>query len=98
MIGGRFKDVAGRGAVEIPPFELLAADRQYPLSDAEVYRVMKAAREAATDSILESSDAVTFEIAFGEGTIVAGAPIVPTLGDLIDHAIAVVEPLVSGVE
>ncbi|GAA0611950.1 hypothetical protein [Streptomyces crystallinus] len=69
------------------------ADRQYPLQNgAEVYRVMKAARQSAAQGI-GASHSFTFDVAFGEGIIVSGEPIMPTLADLIRDVESAVVPL-----
>lgn len=69
------------------------ADRQYPLQNgAEVYRVMKAARESATQGLGETHS-FTFDVAFGEGVIASGEPIMPTLADLIQDIESSVAPL-----
>lgn len=71
------------------------ADRQYPLKDGdEVFRIMKAGREPE-DSPFKSDHSIVVEIAFGEGQIVAGEPLLPVLTNLIEHAALVVEPLVA---
>jgi hypothetical protein len=75
---------------EIPamPLALRPADRQYPLQDgAELFRVMAAARSSA-----DMSPQFTFEIAFGEGDIVRGEPLVPTLQQFATSVQDVVEP------
>jgi hypothetical protein len=57
------------------PIALKPADRQYPLQDgAELLRIMPAARTSAN-----MTPQFTFELAFGEGNIVQGEPLVPTL-------------------
>jgi hypothetical protein len=80
---------------EFPPLALKPADRQYPLQDgAVVFRVMKAAREADETSF-RSQYGLTFEVAFGDGLIIAGEPVVPTLAKLVEEAHQQVEPLIS---
>ncbi|MFF0009758.1 hypothetical protein ACFYQT_40940 [Streptomyces tibetensis] len=69
------------------------ADREYPLKNgAIVYRVMKAARESANQGMGETHS-FSFDIAFGEGVIVSGEPIMPTLADLIRDVESAVVPL-----
>jgi len=85
----------GGKAIRFPTLELLVADRQYPLKDgAEVFRIMKAARDG---SAADAQHGVTFEVAFGEGLVVAGEPIAPTVRDLVSHAKATTEPLAVAV-
>lgn len=79
-------------------------DRQYPLEDgAEVYRIAKAARgpiPMSGDDVgvsFSMDHSVAIDIAFGEGEIVAGEPVVPTLRAMVEHAAAVVEPLLVNV-
>ncbi len=63
------------------PIALNPADRQWPLKDgAEIYRVMAAARSTHEDQDTQ----FTFGIAFGEGEVVEGEPLLPTLHDLIN--------------
>jgi hypothetical protein len=86
----------GDDPVRIPPYQVLSGDRQYPLQDrAEVFRIMKAGREPR-DGPIRTDYSVVFEVAFGEGAIVQGEPLVPTLGDMVEHVASVVEPLVIG--
>jgi hypothetical protein len=68
--------------VEFPPFALNPADRQFPLQDGvEVFRVKAAAKKNTT---IQHDWKFTFEIAFGEGEIVQGEPVLSTLQHLID--------------
>ncbi len=72
------------------PFALTPADRQWPLSDgAEVLRVMAAAREGHWDEAPQFG----FEIAFGEGEVVRGQPLLETLHRFIALVEGVVEQL-----
>jgi hypothetical protein len=57
---------------------------------------MRAAR-LTEDSEWQIYHGLTFEIAFGEGQVVAGEPVIPVLRDLIHHAAAAIEPLVATV-
>lgn len=87
-------------SIDIPPLELrvkaLNPEEDQGLQDGdEVYRVMKAARDADTGGLKFEND-VTFEVVFGDGEAVVKEPIFPTLLTLVDHAAAVVEPLVAG--
>lgn len=78
-----------------PPvvLNLAPANRAYPLQDGTaVYRVMHAARESADDGI-GGKPSFSFEVAFGEGVIVSGEPIVPTLMELIEGVENAVVPL-----
>jgi hypothetical protein len=71
--------------VKAPPIALRPADRQYPLQDgAVVFRVMKAAREADQEH-WRTEYGFTFELAFGDGTSVAGEPVLPTLANLVEE-------------
>lgn len=87
----------GDEAISVPPFALRAADRQFPLADGtEVFRLAAAARrEDAAGFTTEHG--VTFDLAFGdgEGIVVAGEPIFPTLQDLVEHAATVAGRLVG---
>jgi len=78
---------------EIPsmPIAINPADRQWPLKDgAEVYRVMPAARDAHKDEDIH----FTFGIAFGEGEVVQGEPLTPSLHQLVASVEEVVGSLV----
>ncbi|MGV9868832.1 hypothetical protein [Rhodococcus koreensis] len=67
--------------------------REYPLNNgAEVYRVMHAARESAEQGI-GGTHSFGFDVAFGEGVIVSGEPIIPTLAELIGGIENTVVPL-----
>lgn len=60
----------------IPIIHINAKDRQFPRKDgAEVFRVRAAARASKIDHDPQFS----IEVAFGEGIVVQGQPIVPTL-------------------
>lgn len=100
-LGSVFRGFDGSGgdSVAIPCIELLTDDRQYPLQDgAEVFRIMKAARDAdAADSSWKTEHAVTFEIAFGDGVVVDGEPLLRSLREMVSHAAVVVEFLVATV-
>lgn len=73
--------------------DLNPEDRQSPLQDgAEIYRVMRAARESASQG-MGDAHSFNFDVAFGEGVIVSGAPIMPTLEDLIHGVESSVAPL-----
>lgn len=62
---------------------LTPINRAYPLQNGtEVFRVMQAARESA-DSGIGGNPSFDFDVAFGEGVIVKGEPIFPTLVELI---------------
>ncbi len=67
---------------EIPsaPIAIRPADRQFPLKDgAEVFRMATAVR----GSDMDMNPQFTFEIAFGEGEIVKGEPLLETLHELV---------------
>ncbi|MFD5633541.1 hypothetical protein ACFWJM_05260 [Streptomyces sp. NPDC127077] len=71
------------------------ADRQYPLQDgAEIFRVMRGARESSNVG-MGGAHSFTFDVAFGEGVIVSGEPIMPTLADLIQDIENSVSPLLK---
>jgi hypothetical protein len=82
----------------LPPIALRPADRQYPLRDGtEVFRIMRAAR--GTDQERWRSEyGFTFEVAFGDGTSIAGEPVIPTLATLIEEIHQLVEPVISMLE
>lgn len=64
------------------------ADRLYPLKDGdEVFRIKAEARKSKFQPKFD----LTFEIAFGEGQIVDGEPLVPSLRQLIDFTKRIVE-------
>lgn len=68
---------------DIPPIQvaLNPADRQFPLKDgAEVYRI----KAQALDPQVDMNPQFTFEIAFGEGEIVQGEPVLPTLHQVVN--------------
>jgi hypothetical protein len=69
------------------------ADRAYPLQDGkEVFRAMKAARENAEQG-MGGAHSFSFDVAFGEGVVVSGEPIIPTLPDLVAGIESAVAPL-----
>ncbi len=69
------------------------AAREFPLQDGgEVFRVLKAARESAEQG-MGGAHSFSFDVAFGEGAVVSGEPIIPTLPDLIAGIESAVEPL-----
>lgn len=76
--------------VKFPPVAIRPADRQYPLKDnAEVMGVKAAAR--TSDSGVTPDFQFAFEVAFGDGEIVQGEPVVPTLQQLIDYVESVID-------
>jgi hypothetical protein len=67
---------------QFPPYAINPADRQYPLKDnAEVMRIKATAR----NSDLDFDFKFTFEVEFGDGEVIKGEPILPTLQQLIDY-------------
>jgi hypothetical protein len=83
--------------IVFPPLQLRPADRQYPLQDGdEVFRVAKQARESDPDRAVQLEN-VAIEIAFGEGVVVEGEPLIPVLRRLVDHASSAVEHLAATV-
>jgi hypothetical protein len=63
------------------------ADRQFPLNnDTEIMRIAAAARGGSYQDLQFS-----FEIAFGEGQIVDGEPVVPTLNQFVQFTSDAVE-------
>jgi len=67
---------------DIPPMPIALepSDRQFPLKDgAEIFRVKAQARGRG-----DMDPKFTFEIAFGEGEIIDGEPLVPTLSKFVD--------------
>lgn len=99
VLGGTFAGFDERlQPVRLPPIELRAADNQYPLQDgAEVFRVMKAAR-TADPAGFAFEHRVSFGIAFGDGLIVEGEPLVPVLRGLVENAASVAEPLMASIQ
>jgi len=76
--------------IKSPPIAIRPADRQYPLKDnAEVMRVKAAAR--TSDSKVDPDYQFTFEVAFGDGEVVQGEPVLPTLQHLIDYVEDVID-------
>jgi hypothetical protein len=74
---------------------LLPADRMYPLeSGAEIYRVKKAMRDTVPVGGGQA-ESFGFDVAFGEGTVVNGDPIFPTIIDLVDGIETAITPLFS---
>lgn len=70
------------------PVALNPADRQWPLKDgAEIFRVTAATRSSHQDENMQ----FTFGIAFGEGEVVQGEPLIPTLHQLIDFVEKVID-------
>ena len=81
--------------VTFPPLALRPADRQYPLQDgAVVFRIMKGARESEQETS-RSEYGFTFEVAFGDGTSVAGEPVIPTLANLVAEIQQQVQPVID---
>ncbi|OFW57589.1 MAG: hypothetical protein A2133_03400 [Actinobacteria bacterium RBG_16_64_13] len=79
----------GFGDNPFPPLALKPADRQFPLQDGdEIYRVLAAGRASHGNKYPD----FTFEIAFGEGEIVEGEPLIPTLAQFVGLIEGVVEP------
>lgn len=76
---------------EIPEMRvsLRPADRSFPLREgAEVYRVL-----AGNDlSQVDMNPQFTFEVAFGEGEVLEGEPIIPALHQFVSLVKATVEP------
>jgi hypothetical protein len=71
------------------PITLRPRDRTFPLKNkAELYRVRRAFRQSAEN---QSEPEFVFEIAFGDGEIVKGEPVVPMLNQLVGAAEQVVE-------
>ena len=70
-------------------------DRQFPLKDgAEVFRVAAAAR----GSDMDMNPQFIFEVAFGEGEVVKGKPLIETLHELaqfVESFITLFPPLFS---
>lgn len=84
----------GGEIVKSPPIAIRPADRQYPLKDdAEVMRVKAAAR--TSDSKVAPDYQFTFEVAFGDGEVVQGEPVLPTLQQLINSVEGVIDILLT---
>lgn len=83
------------GPITLPG--LRPADRQYPLKDGDVvFRISRQARESDPEGAVRLGD-VRIEVAFGEGVVVAGEPLIPVLRHLVSHASSTVEHLVVSV-
>jgi hypothetical protein len=76
--------------VKSPPIALKPADQLYPLKDGAVVMCVKAAARMS-----HSNDApdyqFTFEVAFGDGEIVQGEPVLPTLQQLITSVESIID-------
>lgn len=89
-----FASQMGVDPSEIPslPIALNPADKQWPLNDgAEIYRVMDAARSSHRDEDVQ----FTFGIAFGEGEVVQGEPLIPTLHQLVNSVEETTKPFLT---
>jgi hypothetical protein len=74
-----------------PPISLRPKDRCYPLKDGTTLYVIKA---AARQPPIDENPQFTFDVAFGEGQIVDGEPVVPALQqltELVERVIAITE-------
>jgi hypothetical protein len=66
--------------VESPQIGIRPADRMFPLVDGAIlFRIAAAAREGGP---YDDNPKFTFDIAFGEGEVVQGDPVIPTLHQL----------------
>lgn len=75
------KPIAPRAAepIQFPGVNIKPADRLYPLEDGTtIFGVRAAARDQKNEADFEFA----FEVAFGEGEIVKGEPLFPTIGQL----------------
>jgi hypothetical protein len=63
--------------LKFPPLALRPANRAYPLKDGTPVFTIKAA--ARQNQAIDDNLKFTFEVAFGEGQIVDGRPVLPTL-------------------
>jgi hypothetical protein len=81
--------------MKAPPYALNPLDHQYPLHDgAEVFRVKRGARESESDQEqFRIEHRFTFEVAFGDGVLIAGEPVMPTLPTLVEEIRQAVEPV-----
>jgi hypothetical protein len=71
-------------------FGLTPADRAYPLKDGtEVFRVKAGGRVSFAE--FHDEPQFTFEAAFGEGQVVEGQPIFPTVDELVQFTERVIE-------
>lgn len=76
--------------IRFPPIAIRPADRQYPLQDgAAIFALRADARKANAE--FQQDYQFTFEVAFGEGQIVDGEPILPTLQQLTNLVERVVD-------
>lgn len=76
---------------EIPsmPVAINPADKQWPLKDgAEIYRIRTTVRESHEDEDVQ----FTIGVAFGEGEVVQGELLVPTVHQLVDFVEGFIEP------
>jgi hypothetical protein len=74
------------------PIAIRPADRQYPLKDGAVLFVVSAEARRGSGTQMHNNPQFTFEVAFGEGEIVQGEPLVPTLHQLAQFIEGFVEP------
>lgn len=80
---------------EDAPYLRFETDPQFPLEDGtELLRIAKLARQGY-EPLGTWRHAFQFEVAFGDGTVVDGRPIVSTLRDLVTHAAQVSGPLTA---
>jgi hypothetical protein len=81
----KFTDPKQLEAAIILPLALLPADRLFPLRQgAEIFRVMKAARQSHDPSfpIQEEEPKFTFEIGFSDGVVMTGEPVEEKLEEI----------------
>jgi len=90
-----FDNLPGMNPELIPPQDLSmpiglnAADQQWPLKDGtEVFRVGHGGQNLK----MHENPQFTFHVAFGEGEIVQGEPLIPTLHQLVNFVEGVIEP------
>jgi hypothetical protein len=70
------------------PIAIKPADRQWPLKDGAI--VFKVSRESR--SKMDENTQFAFEVAFGEGEVVQGEPLIPTLHQLVEFVEGLMEP------
>ena len=66
--------------IESPPFFINPADRQYPLKDGTIIFTIRA---KARDAAAKNKPKFKFDVAFGEGQIVDGEPVIPKITQFV---------------
>jgi len=73
------------------PIGIRPADRQFPLEDGDV--LFRSSQGSSPKQELHDDPKFTFDVAFGEGEIIEGEPLLPTLVQFTDVVEAIVRDL-----